>query len=96
MLKTEVLQICENQWRNLYAQKFKTKNAVKEDEDLVQVSGTHGYHGYSKEEQRSFSQWINTHMNDFPELKHTLPINEEDDDDLYLKFKDGVILWYLI
>ena len=94
MLKSEVLQICENQWRNLYAQKFKAKKAVKEDEDLVQVRGYHegSYHGFSKEEQRSFSQWINSHMNDFPELKHTLPINDEGSD-LYSKFKDGIILW---
>ena len=45
-----------------------------------------------KEEQNSFSDWINGHMQKIESVKHLLPLHDEGDD-LYRKIDDGIILW---
>ena len=45
-----------------------------------------------REEQRSFSNWINSNLGDMAELKHLLPL-KTDGDDLYEKIGDGLLLW---
>ena len=53
---------------------------------------TYGFHVVLKEEQNSFSDWINGHMQKIESVKHLLPLHDEGDD-LYRKIDDGIILW---
>ena len=53
---------------------------------------TYGFHVVLKEEQNSFSDWINGHMQKIDSVKHLLPLHDEGDD-LYRKIDDGIILW---
>ena len=53
---------------------------------------SYGYHVVLKEEQQSFSDWINGHMQKIDSVKHLLPLHDEGDD-LYQKVDDGIILW---
>ena len=65
------------------------------DQNIYKCSvGQHGYafHVILKEEQRSFSQWINANLGSFPELAHLLPL-KDDGGDLYEKIADGILLW---
>jgi hypothetical protein len=57
-------------------------------------SGEHGYsyHVVMKEEQRSFSNWINSNLGAMQELQHLLPL-KNDGADLYEKITDGILLW---
>lgn len=48
-----------------------------------------------KEEQRSFSNWINENLSTQPELQHILPL-QPDGADLYDKITDGILLCKLI
>jgi hypothetical protein len=45
-----------------------------------------------REEQRSFSNWINSNLGEMVELKHLLPL-KNDGADLYDKIGDGILLW---
>ena len=45
-----------------------------------------------KEEQRSFSQWINANLSGMEELAHLLPL-KDDGADVYDKIGDGILLW---
>ena len=60
------------------------------------IVGEHGYsyHMILREEQRSFSNWINSNLGDMAELKHLLPL-KNDGDDLYDKIADGILLWWV-
>ena len=57
-------------------------------------TGDHGYsyHVILKEEQRSFSNWINENMSKMSNLSHILPLSQ-DGADIYDKIKDGILLW---
>ncbi len=56
--------------------------------------GEHGYsyHTILREEQRSFSNWINSNLGGISELKHLLPL-KNDGADLYEKINDGILIW---
>ncbi len=56
--------------------------------------GEHGYsyHMVFKEEQRSFSNWINANLGGMEDLAHLVPL-KEDGADLYEKIGDGILLW---
>ena len=58
------------------------------------MTGEHGYsyHVILKEEQRSFSNWINENMSTMSHLGHILPLSQ-DGADIYDKIKDGILLW---
>ena len=58
------------------------------------LPGEHGYsyHMILREEQRSFSNWINSNLGEMVELKHLLPL-KNDGADLYDKIGDGILLW---
>ena len=60
-------------------------------------AGEHGYsyHMIFKEEQRSFSNWINANLGGADDLAHLLPL-KEDGADLYDKIGDGILLCKLI
>ena len=57
---------------------------------LIELSD--GFRVFLKEEQSSFCDWINDHMQNIESVSHLLPLNE-DGDDLYQKIDDGIILW---
>ena len=61
---------------------------------LCPCIGEHGYsyHMIFKEEQRSFSNWINANLGGMPELAHLMPL-KDDGADLYEKIGDGIIIW---
>jgi len=66
------------------------------EEHTKQEGGTgYGYHVVFKEEQNSFSDWINGNMEKLESVKHLLPLHQ-DGDDLYTKVDDGIILCELI
>lgn len=52
-------------------------------------------HTVKQGEQVAFSDWINRHLKDDPDLKHLLPLNAEGND-LYLKVGDGILICKLI
>ena len=52
----------------------------------------YSYHMILKEEQRSFSQWINANLSGMEELAHLLPL-KDDGADVYDKIGDGILLW---
>jgi hypothetical protein len=60
----------------------------------ISLPGEHGYsyHMILREEQRSFSNWINSNLGEMVELKHLLPL-KNDGADLYDKIGDGILLW---
>ena len=53
-----------------------------------------GFHVVLKEEQNSFSDWINGNLQKMDSVKHLLPLHDEGND-LYEKVDDGIILWYV-
>ena len=61
---------------------------------VYRLLGEHGYsyHMILKEEQRSFSNWINENLSKNKTLKHLLPLTK-DGSDLYEKIGDGLLLW---
>lgn len=61
---------------------------------FLAVAGEHGYsyHMILKEEQRSFSNWINENLCKIDHLDHLLPLRN-DGEDLYDKIGDGILLW---
>ena len=88
-------QICRNQKSQERTKEWTTK-AIKEDETITHKS-EHGYsyHMILKEEQRSFSNWINANLSSIKELDHLLPL-KDDGSDLYDKITDGILLCKLI
>ena len=52
-------------------------------------------HTLLNEEQAAFSDWINTHLNNDPDLAHMLRL-APGGEDLYEKMDDGVILCKMI
>jgi len=76
---------------------FKSTNKNVHLLNLTYFCKNQGEHGYSyhtilREEQRSFSNWINSNLGGFSELKHLLPL-KNDGADLYEKINDGILLW---
>ena len=45
-----------------------------------------------KEEQRSFSNWINDNLGNLTDLQHIVPLLP-DGADLYDKIQDGILFW---
>lgn len=82
-----------HRWGSYYTQEYTMKCSLMVLLQLFYL-GEHGYsfHTIMKEEQRSFSQWINTNLGSFPELSHLLPL-KDDGADLYEKIGDGILLW---
>jgi len=68
---------------------------LQEEHVKVEADKTYGFHVVLKEEQNSFSDWINGHMQKIDSVKHLLPLHDEGDD-LYTKIDDGIILCELI
>ena len=58
----------------------------------IEKEGGIGYHSFSVEERKGFSQLLSfTHRND-PDLADMLPINA-DSDDLFSAVGNGILLW---
>uniref|UniRef100_A0AC34FW25 Calponin-homology (CH) domain-containing protein n=1 Tax=Panagrolaimus sp. ES5 TaxID=591445 RepID=A0AC34FW25_9BILA len=77
------------------------KNVVRVDEASYQVQGIAGHgadevvHTIRIAEEVAFSNWINDELGDDGDLKHLLPV-EQDNGDLYKKVQDGLIMCKLI
>ena len=86
-------QICRAQKMSDKTQDWKTTKVITEDEAITHKS-EHGYsyHMVFKEEQRSFSNWINANLGGMDDLAHLLPL-KDDGADLYQKIGDGILLW---
>lgn len=52
-------------------------------------------HSVRQEEQVAFSNWINTKLNNDPDLRHLLPL-DQDGSNLYEAIKDGILLCKII
>lgn len=89
-------EICKEQQLKDRTNNWKTTNTIT-DEEAITMKSEHGYsfHTVLKEEQRAFSQWINTNLSVLHELSHLLPL-KDDGDDLYQKIGDGILLCKLI
>ncbi|XP_068749293.1 plastin-2-like [Montipora capricornis] len=74
------------------------KHAVDHREGVQQMEDSSGTrHSFSDDEQVGFSDWINSVLEDDPDLKGKhLPIKEEDRDALFKAVKDGILLCKLI
>uniref|UniRef100_A0A914Z233 Calponin-homology (CH) domain-containing protein n=1 Tax=Panagrolaimus superbus TaxID=310955 RepID=A0A914Z233_9BILA len=77
------------------------KGIVRVDEASYQVQGIAGHgadqvvHTIRIAEEVAFSSWINDELGSDPDLKHLLPV-EQDNGDLYKKVQDGLIMCKLI
>ncbi|XP_013174790.1 PREDICTED: plastin-3 [Papilio xuthus] len=88
---------------NLKAQQVSStfKQAVSKKENLEHLGGMSEAssdgttHSVRLEEQMAFSGWINSNLENDPDLKHLLPIDAEGKQ-LYEKLKDGLILCKVI
>ncbi|TRY80405.1 hypothetical protein TCAL_07747 [Tigriopus californicus] len=90
-------EICRAQKMQDQTQDWKTTKIITEDDEAITHKSEHGYsyHMIFKEEQRSFSNWINENLGRMPELAHLVPL-KNDGADLYDKVADGIILCTLI
>jgi hypothetical protein len=70
-----------------------TKKSSSAHVKNVNVEGGSGQHGYTEEETEAFSDYINSTLQDDPDLKEVLPIKG---DALFTAVKQGVLLCKLI
>lgn len=76
------------------AKTFKTHK--QHDKDAEKIEGLHGaHHMVLFEEQKAFSDWINSNLSSSPDVGHLLPL-QSDGSDLYTKIDDGIILCKMI
>ncbi|XP_068624650.1 plastin-2 [Battus philenor] len=99
MSLTEFEDLCANLKAQQVASTF--KQAVSKKENLEHLGGMSEAssdgttHSVRLEEQMAFSGWINSNLENDPDLKHLLPIDAEGKQ-LYEKLKDGLILCKVI
>ena len=60
------------------------------DSSAPSFTGTQ--HSFSEEEKLAFVDWINFQLENDPDVKHKLPI-EEEGEALFRAVDDGIILW---
>jgi len=97
--KNLFIEICKDLHKNSTASNYKT-SSKRETEDFIVSQGAiaddGSKHTISKEEQRSFAQWINGHFAEDPDVSHLLPLSSIDGGDMYEKITDGILLCKLI
>ena len=72
-----------------------TKFITENDADIHKSEHGYSYHMVLKEEQRSFSNWINSNLGGMADLAHLMPLRD-DGSDIYEKIGDGILLCKLI
>ncbi|XP_063370266.1 plastin-2 [Cydia amplana] len=99
MSLSEFEELCANLKAQQVSSTF--KQAVSKKENLEHLGGMSEAssdgttHSVRLEEQMAFSGWINSNLENDPDLKHLLPIDAEGKQ-LYEKLKDGLILCKVI
>ena len=81
-----------NEELTAHAKSFKAQAKGLAQEHTKNEGAMGSFHTVLKEEQNSFSDWINGNMQKLDSVKHLLPLHPEGDD-LYEKVDDGIILW---
>lgn len=96
--QNEFINLCMSLRASEFSSKFSSFVAPPENVDLIlgsNASAEGTAHTISHEEQRAFSNWINTHLGEDKDLKRLLPIHPEGHN-LYEKVHDGVLLCKLV
>ena len=92
--KSEFARLCQEVTQGDVTRTFKTSK--QHDRGGVKIQGEMGAtHMVLNEEQAAFSDWINTHLSNDPDLGHKLRL-AKGGDDLYEKMDDGGILCKMI